>query len=321
MDLLNELEEEKKEEIKVKEDICDRCFAKNSFRLDMRNGLLLCISCGNVIEDRIIDDTYEKRNFGSESGGNRNDSRIGGPMKAGEGNNLGSNLVKINKDGTATRAKTGGGAYSQSPLERNYEEIGKILGNKEVSRAIIEETRGIYSQVIKELKMKGRNFKAIICAMYFIASRRLKQSKSFKEISTMFSIPENKIKKAYNHIKKVVVSVLTEEEQNATLENYIRNFCEVNSENFEYKDLATKIAQNINKSCLLEGKNTKTITGLALYIAMKLEKTINVNKTKICAEFGSSSTIDSAYNEISNSFDIIIPEKYKDQIEKLTLNK
>ena len=321
MDLLNELEEEKKEEKKVKEDICDRCFAKNSFRLDMRNGLLLCISCGNVIEDRIIDDTYEKRNFGSESGGNRNDSRIGGPMKAGEGNNLGSSLVKINKDGTATRAKTGGGAYSQSPLERNYEEIGKILGNKEVSRAIIEETRGIYSQVIKELKMKGRNFKAIICAMYFIASRRLKQSKSFKEISTMFGIPENKIKKAYNHIKKVVVSVLTEEEQNATLENYIRNFCEVNSENFEYKDLATKIAQNINKSCLLEGKNTKTITGLALYIAMKLEKTINVNKTKICAEFGSSSTIDSAYNEISNSFDIIIPEKYKDQIEKLTLNK
>ena len=82
----------------------------------MRNGELVCSNCGLVAEDRIIDDTYEKRNFGSENGGNKSESRIGGPMKAGEGYNLGSSLVKMDKDGNAIKAKSGGGSYHQSPI-------------------------------------------------------------------------------------------------------------------------------------------------------------------------------------------------------------
>ena len=67
------------------------------------------------------------------------------------------------------------------------------------------------------------------------------------------------------------------------------------------------------------GKNTKTITGLALVIAMKLEKTNNVTKAKIYEEFSSGTTIDSAYKIINDYFHQIIPEKYKDQIDKLVL--
>ena len=220
-----------------KDDFCKNCSAINSYVIDMHNGVLVCTNCGFVAEESIIDDTYEKRNFGSDNGGNRSESRIGGPMKAGEGNNLGSNLIKINKDGNAIRAKSGGGSYNQSPTERNYEEINRILGNKDVAKSVIEGTKEIYNQVIKELKMKGRNFKAMVCAMYFIASKKLNMSKSFKDIALMFNIPEAKIKKAYNHIKKVVVNVLTVEQQNETLKNYIRNFCDENKENPEYKTI------------------------------------------------------------------------------------
>ena len=301
------------------DDFCINCKAINSYVIDMHNGELVCTNCGFVAEESIIDDTYEKRNFGSDNGGNRSESRIGGPMKAGEGNNLGSNLIKINKDGNAIRAKSGGGSYNQSPTERNYEEINRILGNKDVAKSVIEGTKEIYNQVIKELKMKGRNFKAMVCAMYFIASKKLNMSKSFKDIALMFSIPEAKIKKAYNHIKKVVVNVLTVEQQNETLKNYIRNFCDENKENPEYKNLAQKIAQNINESSILEGKNTNTITGLSLYIAMKLEKTNSINKTKICEGRVSESTLNKAYEEIKNYFDTIIPEDYKDKIKKCLL--
>ena len=302
-----------------KDDVCPKCKAINSFVNDVRAGEFVCTSCGLVSNERVIDDTYEKRNFGSENGGKGAESRIGGPMKAGEGGNLGSNLIIKDKDGNAIRAKSGGGAYNQSPTERNYEEISKILGNQDVSKNIIEETRMIYSQVIKGLKMKGRNFKAIVCAMYYIASRRKNIAKSFKDISNMFNVPENKIKKAYNHIKKEVVSGLTVEQQNAAFTNYIKNFCDVNQESYEFKTLATKIAININDTSILEGKNTKTITGLALVIAMKLEKTNNVTKAKIYEEFSSGTTIDSAYKIINDYFHQIIPEKYKDQIDKLVL--
>ena len=172
--------------------------------MDMRNGEYVCTSCGNVAEDRLIDDTYEKRNFGAENGGNKSESRIGGPMKAGEGSNLGSTLITIDKDGNAKKVKLGGGAYNQSSLERNFLEIASILKNKDISDSIVEETKKIYSEVIKELKMKGRNFNEMVYAMYFIASRRQNVSKSFKEIAQMFNVKESKIKKAFNHIKKVV---------------------------------------------------------------------------------------------------------------------
>jgi len=309
-------EEERKKMPKIQEEICERCNAKNSFVTDMPNGEYVCTNCGLVAEDRIIDDTYEKRNFGAENGGNKSDSRIGGPMKAGEGYNLGSSLIKLDKDGNPIKTKSGGG--NQSPIERNYGEINNILSNKEVKPAIIEETKIIYSQVIKELKMKGRNFKAMICAMYFIASRSQKVPKSFKDIASMFDVPEAKIKKAYNHIKKVVVNVLTIEQQNNTLENYIKAFCSNNNERYEYKDLAIKISKNINEKGFLEGKNTKTIAGLSLFIAMKLEKPSFITKVDICKEFGNVATIDNAYNKIIDYFDKIIPENYQKDIGKIS---
>ena len=301
---------------KIPDDICERCKARNSLVLDFQNGEKVCRNCGLVAEDRIIDDTYEKRNFGSENGGNRSESRIGGPMKAGEGANLGSNLIKMSKDGSATKAKTGGGSFNQSPIERNYEEITKILSNKDVSKNVIEETKNIYGQVIKELKMKGRNFRAMICAMYFIASRKKKMSKSFKEISSMFNVDETKIKKSYNYIKSVVVSCMTPEQLNDTLDNYIRTFCDSNNEGYEYKKLAIQIAKNINESSILEGRNTKTITGLALFIAMKLVNVTNVNQSKICEEFVSENTLNNVYKKLVNegNLDKVLPLEYKGKI-------
>ena len=105
--------------------------------------------------------------------------------------------------------------------------------------------------------MKGRNFKAVVCAMYYIASKRKNIAKKFTDIANMFGINENKIKRAYNHIKKEVVSGLTIEQQNATFTNYIKDFCEINPESYEFRKLATDIAININKTSILEGKNPK----------------------------------------------------------------
>ena len=56
--------------------------------------------------------------------------------------------------------------------------------------------------------------------------------KSFKEIEQMFNIPEAKIKKEYNRIKKLVKIELTVEQPNEILKSYIRTFCDENKENF-----------------------------------------------------------------------------------------
>ena len=304
---------------RIDENICKRCDAHNSEVIDYRNGIIVCQCCGFVFFDRIIDDTYEGKNYNNENGGNRGENRIGTPMKAGEKNNLGSNLIYYDRNGVAKKARVGNGAYNQSPIERNFEEIDKILGNKDISKALIEETKDIYIQVTKELKMKRRNLKTMIYAMHFIASRKKGLSKSFTEISKVFGIEEKRIKKAYNYIKKIVVKSLSAEQLNETIKNYIDSFCEKNREDYQYKQLSSDIAEKINDSCLLEGRNTKTITGISLLIAFKLVKTQNVNKKMICDNFAKENTMNIVFEKIKDFLVRIIPEKYHNQIPNLSI--
>ena len=307
--------------------ICPRCQAKDSQVTDIRNGEIVCQNCGLVFEERIIDDTYEKRNFNNENGGNKGESRIGGPMKAGEGNNLGTSSVFYDKNGHARKARTGNGTYSQTPIERNFDEIDKFLGNQGIKKSLIEETKNICDQVTKVLKMKGRNFNTMICAMYFIASRKLGMSKSFKEIEKIFGIEEKKIKKAYNYIKTVVVNSISPEELNETIYNYIRTFCDSygslnengTRKNNELNRLASIVAKNINETSLLEGRNTKTITGLSLLIAYNLVESEEITKTLICKEFGTENTMHTAFEKIKNYLDKIIPQEYKSKINNLSI--
>ena len=104
-------------------------------------------NCGLVFEERIIDNTYEKRNFSIENFGNKVESRIGGPMKAEEENYLGSTLVTIDKNGRARKTRRVNGAYKQSPLERNFEEIDKKISNQDIKKSLIKETKKIYNQI------------------------------------------------------------------------------------------------------------------------------------------------------------------------------
>ncbi len=301
------------------ENICPRCDAHNSEVIDYRNGIIVCQCCGFVFFDRIIDDTYEGKNYNNENGGNRGENRIGTPMKAGEQNNLGSNLIYYDRNGVAKKARVGNEVYNQSPIERNFEEIDKILGNKDISKSLIEETKDIYIQVSKELKMKGRNLKTMIYAMYFIASRKKGLSKSFTEISKVFGIEEKRIKKAYNYIKKIVVKSLSAEQLNETINNYITSFCEENREKYPYRSLASEIAKKINETSLLEGRNTKTITAISLLIASKLIKTENVNRKIICQKYVSENTMDNVFEKIKGSLDKILPEEYHDKIPTLSI--
>lgn len=48
---------------RIEENICPRCNARDSKVTDSRSGEIVCQNCGLVFEERIIDDTYEKKEF------------------------------------------------------------------------------------------------------------------------------------------------------------------------------------------------------------------------------------------------------------------
>ena len=302
--------------------MCLRCKAHNSFVTDFKNGEIVCENCGNVLEERIIDDTYEKRNFGSENGGNRGESRVGGPLKATDGNNLGTNIVLNDKNGNMRKMRGVNNTYNQSPLERGFDEINKFLDNKNISKAIVEDTKDIFDQVPKLKNMKGRNLKSMILAMYYCASKNSGVALSFKEIAYRFNYEEKKIKKAFNYIKSAIGYHLSPEKLNQSVNCLIDNFIPSTKEVYEFKELAQEIASKINESCLLEGRNPNTIAALSLIIAAKLYKdkdmSKEVNRSTLKETFCSENTLDNAFEKVRDSLDKIIPQKY--YTENMTLS-
>ena len=302
---------------------CRSCGAENSLVTDFTQGEIVCDNCGLVLEERIIDDTYEKRNFGSENGGNKGESRVGGPLKASEGNNLGTNMVLNDKNGNMKKMRGLNNPYCQSPLDRGFEEIDKLLSNMGVAKSVIEDTKEIFDQVTKMKKMKGRNLKCMILAMYYCASKNCGVSLSFKEIASRFNYEEKKIKKAFNYIKSAIgYSNLSPEKLNESVISFIRDFIPAESEVYNFKQLAFAIAKNINDSCLLEGRNPNTIAALSLIIAVKLYKkkdmTNEVNRTTL-KKFCSENTLDNAFEKVKDYLDRIIPKEYYTQNMTLSI--
>ena len=184
---------------------CWRYGAINSKIIDMESGEEVCNNCGLVYEEKMIDETYEKRNFSQEnSGNNKTSSRVGGPLKATD--SLGTNLVYYSGNDKKLRTST---ANSKTPSERAFLKISEFLGEKEVSSRLIEKTKMIYDEITKNKKMKGRNMEYIIAAIYFRACRMEGIAKSFKEIASKLSLEEKRIKKSYNFIKSFVVNTVS----------------------------------------------------------------------------------------------------------------
>lgn len=300
---------------------CKRCGAINTKVIIPQSGELVCENCGLVYAERIIDETYEKRNFSSEnSGGKKIDSRISGPSKL-SGSSLGSNLVTSVRGG-GQKLITNRGTPEISTTERGLAEITSILSNIGVNESLIKEAKDIFEAVSKTKNMKGRNIKNLVGAIYFIASRRKGCALTFKQIAQMMYVKEKDIIKAYKFIKNVVVDNSSHEQLNEVIKTYIRRFAESNISKVtnEVKQLAWKIAENIIMSCMLEGRNTKTIAGISLMIANNLLQE-KLTKAEIAKDFTGEATLDKVFQKIKDRLTYIVPEKYHDRISTLLSKK
>ena len=293
-----------------KEQICERCYAKNSIITDYSEGELVCSNCGKVYEERIIDDEYEKRTFEDNDGENRI-QRIGPPAKPEYGNELGTNLL-IREKGKTRVVKS----YSKNDkIQRNFMKIQKLLSSVDVSQNIIEEVKSYYGKVGKNMNMQGRNVNYIIVGLYYYASRKLKLAKTIKEITEMFkcvlpNLTERMVKKAFNSIKREIVEINDENEFVDAEKNYIETFIGGNIQKYNLKMLAFQIVNNINQSVLLEGKNPKTIAGLSLLLSYKLLNDKLDDIKEFYNMFSNKITLSKSYDLIKDSLDQIIPQEY-----------
>ena len=296
-----------------KDEICEKCEAKNSIITDYEYGELVCSNCGKVYEERMIVDEYEKRTFQDDDGDQI--QRISAPTKPEYGNELGTNLL-IREKGKTRIVKS----YSKSDkIQRNFIRIQKILSSVNVSQNLIEKVKTYYDKLAKNMKMQGKNINHIIIGLYYYACRQQKIAKTTKEITQMFicifpQLTERTVKKAFNSIKRDIVETNDENEFVDAEKNYITNFIGDNIQKYELKMLAFQIVENFNKAGLLEGKNPKTIAGLSLILSYKIFNCNFDDEKEFYSTFSNKTTLKKSYAVIKDSLDQIIPQEYNEVI-------
>ena len=301
----------------IENEICNRCKSKNSRITDYNSGNEVCNECGLVFEDTIIDDEDEKRTFENDDGENKI-HRVGPPENPIFGKELGTNLI-IRENGKTRFIRS----YSKSNnLLRNFWKIQKLLSSADVPKKMIEETKELYDKLSKSQNMRGKNLNLIILALYYYVCRKEQCAKTFKEISLMFNmfmvrgrrITERDIKKIFNKIKNDIVESLTGDDLIEIEKNYIRTYIGPYQSKYNWKKLSFEIVENINKNELLEGKNPKTIAGLALFLSSKLLNDNLLDQKELFSNFSQENTLKKSYDEIKPFLNVVIPDRFADKI-------
>lgn len=277
----------------MKDQLCKKCQAENSIITDYICGET-CSECGLVYD---------------ESQSIKTENECGTYLTE---NECGTYLL-IRENGKTRIVKE----YPKlDKIHRNFLKIQKLLSSVNISKNIIEEVKTLYDKVGKNMNMQGRNINHIIIGIYYYVLRKQKQAKTLKEVTEMFkcilpNLTERIIKKAFNSIKTEIVETNDENEFNDIEKNYIQNFIGGNLEKYNNKMIAYKIIENINKSGLLEGKNPKTIAGIALLLSYKLLNDNFDNINEFYNMFSNKTTLNKSYDLIKDSLNKIIPQEYK----------
>ncbi len=285
------------------DDYCPRCKKNTTLVTDASQGTVVCQQCGVVIEDRMIDQTKEYREFaeGNSSGADRR--RIGG---------IRSNFLE---DGGLALSISGGSGDSKimtmsTRLGSNSEDRslfkGHTLINKwgnllNLQKKITATAEEQFSKIENSKKtLKGRSIESIAAAVLYIASRMHSIPLRPHDIENTTGVPIKDIKGAYKGVKNHVNYIPPLDPP-----RYCSNFCAKLGLPQSVSTPAFKIAEAIKEKRLLDGRNPRTIASAAIYIAIQLSPDCKVSLKDI------SQHSKIAENTIKNSYKDLYPHRHE----------
>ena len=310
-------------------DNCKYCKAQNSIITDFSAGQVVCSSCGAVLEDRIIDETYEGRNFGSanQGSGGKDQTRVGGPINAyTEEINAGVSIA-TKKNGTPlSNIRMRSSGSSNNSLQRIFKKADELAQKLELKKSIVDKAKDLLALVEKQKKLKGRSLDCIIASVIYVACRLTNVPRPLPEIAKNLGLEKKTVNKCFNSIKHIII----ENNDNQIAQNVsglVNSYCnkleeklkkQEKQENQEkWKSLkkdAMEISEMICNKEVIAGRNPNTIAAVSILIASRLNE-LQLSKKDIAdTTTTTENTISNAYQDLLKYREHIIPDRLKDKM-------
>ena len=173
----------------------------------MSQGDIVCLSCGLVVGDRLVDNRSEWRTFANDESGGDDPSRVGkaaNPLDAGhhletaisygDGGNRSRELnrahAKMNQD-KGTKALNEGNAR-----------IGQISAQLGVPEETANYAKHLFMLTHNERIFKGKNGDAINAGCVFIACRQMSMPRSFRDVNAVTRVSKKDIGRTFKMLER-----------------------------------------------------------------------------------------------------------------------
>lgn len=290
----------------------DRCAACQSVSLieDFTHGTVVCVDCGVVKEDTIIDETAEW-NFGAdESMFSKDPSRCGGPTNMLLQKSSLSTLINTSKSkgNNYTMAKIHQQQsmnYVERSLYHVFEEIQKMGSeNGSLPQTIIEQAKGYYKKISEKRLSRGAIRKGLIACCVFYACKSHNVPRSVKEIGKMCNVDVstlNKTIKIFSELMKDEIS----NNKGINVDDLLSRFCTIfqfdTKEHHAILKTARKVHDYVIEHNILHGKTPTSMASGIIYFVL-MTKGYNVDKQLITEHHKISMvTLSKIYNILKHS--------------------
>ena len=291
---------------------CPECNSAHLVR-DYDRGELVCVDCGVVIEDKLIDQGPEWRAFDVEQGEKR--ARTGAPMTYTiHDKGLSTEISWKNKDSYGKSIPTRNRAQLyrlrkwqrrirvSNATERNLafalSELDRMASAMGLPRNVRETAAMIYRKAVNKNLIRGRSIEGVVAASLYAACRQCDVPRTLDEVANASRVGRKEIGRTYRFMtRELKLKLMPTRPQ-----DYVSRFCSELKLSGEAQAKATDILKDASKKELTSGRGPTGVAAAAIYIS-----SILCNERRTQREVA----------DVAGVTEVTIRNRYKELTEKL----
>lgn len=291
---------------------CPECGSTHLTR-DYERGELVCVECGLVLDDTMIDQGPEWRAFDAEQGEKR--ARTGAPMTYTiHDKGLSTTISWKNRDsyGKSIPAKNRAQLYRlrkwqrrirvSNATERNLAfalgELDRMASGMGLPRNVRETAAVIYRKAVNENLIRGRSIEGVVAASLYAACRKCKVPRTLDEVAGTSRVGRKEIGRTYRFMaRQLMLKLMPTRPQ-----DYVSRFCSELKLSGEVQSKALEILKEATDKELTSGRGPTGVAAAAIYVS-----SILCNERRTQREVA----------DVAGVTEVTIRNRYKELTEKL----
>lgn len=309
-----------------------KCLNCNSVNLleDFSEGNIVCINCGQVSDNVILDHRQEWTNHDDT-----NVSRCGMTInKLLPHTSMGTTIVGYGNTNLKKLQNWIAVPYKEKSLSYVLKYIQDKCSKNKILRCIEDDAKIMFKMISECKHIKGKNKDkfvitrkfnriSIIAACVFYACMRKNMSRTPKEIASIFNITPVKMNKGCKNFKKLMnTQTFDMTMQICTAEQFILRHCSTLNMKEEHISIAQQIARNVNRIKIASIHTPHSVAAASILLMANLNDIKNINRKQIAEQFGISEvTIIKSYKKIEQYKNVLCDENVVKILENNVTNE